>query len=66
MTTGFVVHIMIFFGELTAGFLQKYRHQFEYTTRLKKITYLLNDWGVDKTVKKRTTEYYKVMITDNG
>lgn len=60
LLTGFVFHMMFFYGELTAGFLQIYRHQFEFTTRLKKIMYLLDDWKVNKSVKKRTVDYYKL------
>lgn len=52
--------MMLFFGELTAAFLQIYRHQYEFTTRLTKIMYLLGDWQVKRRVKKRTVEYYKL------
>lgn len=51
---------MIFFGELTAAFIQNYWHHNEYTSRLKKIVYLMNDWNVDKEVQKKTIEYYTV------
>lgn len=57
---GFFLFFMIFFGELTAAYIQSYWHHYEYTARLKKIVYLLNDWRVDKEVQKKTIEYYTV------
>ncbi|KAI4460643.1 cyclic nucleotide-gated cation channel subunit a [Holotrichia oblita] len=57
---GFFLFFMIFFGELTAAYIQSYWHHYEYTARLKKIVYLLNDWRVDREVQKKTIEYYTV------
>lgn len=60
LLTGFGLNVMYLLGELIFTYLEIYRHQFQFSTRLKKIKYLLDDWKVAKDVKKRTIKYYKL------
>lgn len=51
MLTGYIEHIMIFFGRLTATLTKLYRRQYIFSKRLQQIIILLNDWKVEKELK---------------
>lgn len=58
LLTGYLEHIMIFFGRLNAAFLKKFRRQHSFEVRLKRIRALLQDWHVNKELKEKTLNFY--------
>ncbi|XP_022919020.2 uncharacterized protein [Onthophagus taurus] len=60
MSIGFIYQHVVLAGELLATFLRKQRHKFTFSSQLKKIIHLLDDWRVKRDVKRQTIDYYKV------
>lgn len=60
MFTGFVLHFMIFFGNLISIFTKTFRRKHVFVDRLHSIQFMLKEWKVSNACAKRTIEYYKV------
>lgn len=61
MLSGYIEHIMIFFGRLTACLTKMFRRQYMFAKRLNHIIDLLNEWEVTKEIKDKTMEYYNTL-----
>ncbi|GJQ67376.1 hypothetical protein Trydic_g8263 [Trypoxylus dichotomus] len=58
MLVGCLMHVMIFFGELTAQHIQKFKHQLDFSKRLSIIIEMIRDWNTDEESQKKTVERY--------
>lgn len=60
MFTGFVLHFMIFFGNLISIFTKIFRWKYVFVDRLRIIQFMLKDWKVSSACARQTIEYYTV------
>lgn len=58
MILGFLIHIMIFFGQLTALYIKRIADQFIFSSRLEVIAQMLDDWKIDKKIKFDVMDKY--------
>lgn len=58
MLLGCLMHVMFFFGDLTAQHIQKYQYQLDFSKRLSIIIAMMRDWQTDEGSQKKTVEHY--------
>ncbi|GJQ69135.1 hypothetical protein Trydic_g6293 [Trypoxylus dichotomus] len=61
MTIGYLLHIMIYFGELITAYIKKISDQFEFSYRLQVIMRMLDNWNVDANVKTHIIDAYNIL-----
>ncbi|XP_022918862.2 uncharacterized protein [Onthophagus taurus] len=58
MMVGYLLHMMIFFGDLTAQYIRMFKQQIGFSSRLNIIVGTLNDWKINAPTIKRTIDHY--------
>lgn len=56
--SGYLFHIMLAYGELTAAYLKQLKRHFQFSRKYVAVKKLLDEWQVDDEVKLKTDQYY--------
>lgn len=60
MMSGFLMHIMVLFGRLTAIYLKNMEKQFNFSSRVFATVRLMEDWKIPVETQKSVVEFYEL------
>ena len=60
MMSGFLMHVMILFGRLTAIYLQNMEKQFNFSSRVFATVRLMEDWKISAETQRKVVEFYEL------
>lgn len=61
MVVGYLLHIMIYFGQLITAYIKKIGDQFEFSYRLQVVTRMLDNWNIDTNIKSSIIDAYNIL-----